>query len=389
VSPAEIGKFLDSLSDRKDLMAWRRQRQEKLQRLIGVVQSLLKCDEIELRYSWSAQSNAILFGQLLSLLESIQFKGQMSGLKLVLTGDDFIKNIDPVEGHVLLNPSHVPQQWRDTLSGINPALVLDAQRAQRDMKALTALVEDELGLLLRSVLQEAGSCELSKDKVRVELRNGHTCSRRWLLHFLNSWSEEVAASPQLHTSPALKEATAYAQNALVVSTITAPQLPPQHTESWLQQLPVTIRVVVEEGHGSRLLEDGDLRVDCRASRTKVEGLVRAHALEAVRKTAERKKTRISNDIRKARVCDRLNLISMEAGVGVSEAEFDAFISYVENYFSSLKSPFGKGLLRPLVGLRLRVGKYLGLTDDGTPILPWSLELPRGRPSDDHSSKRQF
>ena len=384
VSPEEVARFLDSLNDRKDLMSWRRQRQEKLQRLIGVVQSILKCDAIELRYSWSAQSNAILFGHLLGLLESFQFKGQMSGLKLVLTADDFIQNVDPVEGHVLLNPSHVPQQWRDTLSGINPALVLDAKRAQRDLMFLTALVEDELLHLVRAIFAESGC----KDKVRVELRNGHTCSRRWLMHFLTSWSE--GARPQL---PITNISKAIHKQISLVSAGTFPPSQPSTDKdnlSWLQELPVSIRVVVEEGHGSKLLEDGDLRVDCRASRAKVESLMRASAVEALRKTAERKKTQMRIDDRKARICDRFNLISIEVGVGVSESEFDFFLSQVENYFSSL-SPGAVGLLGSLVGLRLRVGKYLGLADDGTPILPWSLELPKDRQSDQssQSSKRHF
>ena len=60
--------FLDTLIDRKDLMAWRADRARSLVRSLAIVQSTFGVEAIDMRYSWSAQNNAVLLASLLRLV---------------------------------------------------------------------------------------------------------------------------------------------------------------------------------------------------------------------------------------------------------------------------------------------------------------------------------
>jgi hypothetical protein len=87
ISNVELELFLDSLTDRKELMAWRLERSERLDRLRDVVKSMLGVEAVEFRYSWSAENNTIL---LLSLLR---------------TGFDAYTSLSSSSSSLLLSPS--------------------------------------------------------------------------------------------------------------------------------------------------------------------------------------------------------------------------------------------------------------------------------------------
>jgi len=66
-TPAQAEAFLDTLVDRRDLMAWRQDRAKGLTALLEVVKGTLGVDAVDIRYSWSAQNNATLLDALLAL----------------------------------------------------------------------------------------------------------------------------------------------------------------------------------------------------------------------------------------------------------------------------------------------------------------------------------
>ena len=58
--------------------------------------------------------------------------------------------------------------------------------------------------------------------------------------------------------------------------------------SFLAHLPLTIHLVVEEGHGTKLLPSGELRLDCRASPSAVQELIATKCLESLELSAKHK-----------------------------------------------------------------------------------------------------
>ena len=111
-TPHQVVQFLDTLIDRKDLMNWRQDRARSLTRLLDIVRTTLGVEGIDIRYSWSAQNNTILLESLLRLVAPVEVYRSLGcpwgGMTLVLSADDCSQlPVDPVEGHVMINPSQV------------------------------------------------------------------------------------------------------------------------------------------------------------------------------------------------------------------------------------------------------------------------------------------
>ena len=110
--------FLGALLDRRELMSWRYERQQALKKIVDSCRDLLGVDEVEIRYSWSAQNHAKMFSMLLDILHEKQGDlrlplGTWKHLKLVLTNDDM--DIDDATSdldtdHTSIGPT-VPSIW--------------------------------------------------------------------------------------------------------------------------------------------------------------------------------------------------------------------------------------------------------------------------------------
>lgn len=377
-NPEEVSRFLDSLIDRKDLIAWRIRRNQELGRVQDVVQASLGCSSIELRYSWSAQNNAVLFASLLSLVDSMgETRTLLTGLKLVLTADDSsLQPVDAVEAHVLLNPGHVPLQWKSALRAVTPRLLEEAAQARVQIDELQRLCEADLGKRLRDALfaSRAAPSRLRDNQLRVKLLRGHTCSKRWYRQFLFSYAE-ICVPRQDTVDLATTNSTSSSPGSLLV--IEAPSSAssssvPTRASHWLAQLPLSCTVVVEEGHGTKMLPNGQFRVDCRATTHDIHALIERHALESVTATAADLQCAASIRQLVDSLSERLGLRSLEPGVGVRQ---DMMLEFLQRCDAFLRANMGnRGLLGSLVGLRVRVGKYLGLTDDGFVSLPFNISL---------------
>ena len=397
-NPEEVTRFLDSLIDRKDLIAWRIKRNLELNRMQEIVQSILGCSSVELRYSWSAQNNAVLFASLLSLIESIDNRTRLTGLSLVLTADDSsLQPVDAVEAHVLLNPGHVPNQWRSALKGVTPRTIEEAALARTHIDELQKSCEGNLGARIRDNLfaSRASPTRLQDHQLMVVIIRGHTCSRRWFRQLLYTYSIDSTQDSELRqlglcpgdssTSPSGISASALPPSVVPQGSlgsqscqlvVTSDTLPSQDT-NWLSQLPLTIRIIVEEGHGSKFLPNGDLRIDCRAKLHTIHDLIDEHALQCIAATGDNKRLENAIILMQQSLTDQLGLRSLEPGVGVSSDMFSEFLSRTDTYLRvcALQNKGNRGILNSLFGLRVRVGKYLGLTDDGCVSLPWGISFP--------------
>lgn len=386
IDPLEVARFLDTIADRRDLMTWRQARNASFLGIQGILQSILGCDRIDLRYNWSAQNNAVLFSSLLSLLESIEYKTRMTGLDLVLTADDFCRPVDAVEGHVLLNPGHVPNQWKDALNAVTPSVLQEAHTARQLIETMTAEMSVVLGSLVREALYEASKEKLGSKHIFVAVKRGHTCSKRWFMHFLRSWEDTTPLlNPRGSSVIALEHSIQRGDtnsNRYHSPDIASPSIASTSSSGsalatslcWLAQLPLCIQVVVEEGHGSKLLETGAFRIDCRASRDKVETLLHSQALDSVKKTAENKQTLLKIEQLRANIVEQLDIAGLDAGVGVGNEKLAEFLSRVDAYLRAQRQG-NRGVLGSLRGMRIKVGRYLGIGDDGSVSLPFNITFP--------------
>ena len=63
-----MSEFLESLLDRKELIKWKFEKKQQFIRILNEVKHKLGVKDIEIRYSWSAENNSILFLSLLKLI---------------------------------------------------------------------------------------------------------------------------------------------------------------------------------------------------------------------------------------------------------------------------------------------------------------------------------
>lgn len=398
LSAAEVARFLDDLTDRRDLIAWRALRTQSLSRTKEVVSRMLgERVTVDMRCSLSAQYSAVLFSRLLCLLLDMgERRTRIDGLKCILTADDFHHPVDAVEGHVLLNPGHVEMQWRSTLESVTPAHVEEAEVAAAEVTALRCAVETGLGAVVRAALNKASEQGLTAAQLGVRVTRGHTCSQRWFRHWLQEWhggqdGDDLvvagllgSAGPTVSTAVTAAAATDAAASAGSPTPIPTPAAANKSSAlvaptSWLSRLPLTLTITIEEGHGTRLLPSGGLRIDCRATRPAMLVLLTDTALlhSAAQLTSDASAADAALQHLVSKIRDGLGLVSLEAGVGVGSSQFSEFLRRMDAYLAGQRrrSDAHRGVLAALAGLRVRAGLYLGLTDDGCVNLPWEIALP--------------
>jgi len=167
---------------------------------------------------------------------------------------------------------------------------------------------------------------------------------------------------------------------------TDPAAPPQMAKNtaltaggWLALLPLQMDFVVEQGHGTKLLGSGSFRVDCRATSVTISNLLEAEAQEALARVV--REATLQKHIEELSVALNTNvgINSMEPGVGVDKLMFYSCLERMCNHCNidptnPADSHGTKGKLRNLLGLKVRIGRYLGLSDDGSVILPHDMDF---------------
>jgi len=428
IQAKDVERFLDSLLERRELLDWREQRRIQLSLITDVVRKTLGVDAVEMRYNWSAANNAKMFLSLLALIEETHKNGYSvsvdnikesstrkylrdnspdvrslpraqifypwKGLTLVLTNDDCSSlPVNVMDGEVQLCPGHVPLQWLETITSVDANVVQQAQVNRSEIRAMEETVSFSLS---RKLLQTLMLSRLSAEdqravigSVSIKVSKGFTCSASAYGYFLrNLLTNDSIESDMEHllVSKSLDATISSQSDYSKEYTNKTSSLPTYHesphallesSSLWLTQLPLTIKVVCEHGHGSKPLSTGDLRVDARSDPTQVIELLKQSAIYCVKTSALQKRKRFLVKQLRDDLVSRLQLRSLVPGIGVSEEEFFNWMEHLRDALNISKRSTGIRGLRSLQGLPVRVGKYLGLSDDGSVILPSEMPLGDG------------
>lgn len=397
VEMKDIEPFLDTLSiERAELLEWRRERFQAVENAKRTMQEKLGCRDIEVRYSSSPQTNSVTFKKLHELLvekeSSMKLElGRWTNLTLVLTFDDCTgEAVDAVEGEVKLSPAQVPLEWLNTLSSVQKRTSEDALRHRLEIETLEQNISSVLtklcqNLVVLSLMRDEGiedkrMQQAIRQGVSLKIERGKSCSNLSYKVFLAALWEQVTCKEvmeieaadnsdllhQIFTSRISNlteedgDGTIYLQDGL----ITASSL-------WLTQLPLTLSIKVESGHGSKMLPDGSLRIDSRAKPSRLigeKGLLRTEAFDAVKKTATAMMRRSALHEKLEILVRKLNLRSLEKGIGVSD---DEVLDWALRVLDYLDQRGGKSKLRNLKGHDVRIEHRTGL-DGTTVVLPYLL-----------------
>ena len=370
-----------------------------------------------------------------------------TGLRVVFTQDGSLRRaVDYAEGALRLDPSEVPIQWLAAMEAVQGPAVQQLAQFHREVEVLRRRCEDAVitwlanSLLKWKAQQEGGGGELNEldDElvngigvdldVTVWLRQGFTCSHARFAAFLQNVEAELQCHSGSNGDSIAAQTQAYI-NARLGSTdttqrvhVTAPAsdssaptaastaAPTAAFTSALKAAPVRVLVTVEDGHGSRLLNDGSLRLDCDASCGVIQALLAKHAQACATRSAEAVRELEQLRSLELSVAKRLQLspdggggaaavaardVTVRAGAGQASigeghmesdaalhslraaagVERDRYLRFLRQMDAHLATRQGRAALQHLRGQRLVAGLYLGVADDGSCILPWDFSLP--------------
>ena len=386
-NPIEVSAFLDTLIDRKELMIWRQQRMLSFLKMNDTLKEVLGVNHIDMRLSWSAQNNAYLMMHLLRLIESERNSMCLpwTGLSLIFTADDCTSHpINYIEGEVQINPTHVPAQWISVLRGVDNDIINKSAAFKSEMmmmkESAELLATDQLRQTMLEVLnnsKQVSDSVINNDELRmilegltVSIKRGNTIDNKWFHHFLKSLLQVKRRNPldNLITS---EEKDADSISTINNSKENSLMVNPVH-KFWLQQLPLNIELVIEHGHGTKLLRTGQLRVDARVTEQTFFDLIRDQGLACISLIAEQKRRETMINDMKEEIKSTIGVQSIEAGIGVSSPKMETCLIRLTDYINKTNNG---GKFRSLAGFSVKIGKYIGFTDDGCCIIPenWDLQ----------------
>ena len=346
-SPRQLISFLESLTDRRSLIAWRQDQKAVLNHFANNLIAITGISGIEFRNSWSAQNNTILLSSILHLIETskCQLTLPWSGLKLVISTDEtnfslIYGSVDYIERKIYINPTCTPSQWIRTLSRIRS---LNDDELIEDNSYLERKISEYLQNQIAHIIAN------NNDTVQVNISRGFTCSEGSYGLFLSNLAEQLSVNPLICLS----------------------ELP----STQLRKEPYLLQVIIEDSHGTKILPDGTIRLDRKVNLSNIEeAILKPHLiLEALKLSRETQKLKGQVHTLLENMVEKLKVKSLKYGVGIDEGKMKVCLTAMKEYMDRRKGSCGS--LKELNGMNLVIGHYLGIADDGSCILPWDLELP--------------
>jgi hypothetical protein len=142
------------------------------------------------------------------------------------------------------------------------------------------------------------------------------------------------------------------------------------TGGWLSMLPLQLVITCEQGHGTKLLGSGTFRVDCRATSGTISRLLTAEAREALTRVVHEAALQRRTSELISTLKEHTAISTIEAGVGVNALMFYSCLGRMCEHCDTR----GRGQLSNLSGKSVRIGRYIGMSDDGFVILPHDMQF---------------
>lgn len=361
-----IISFIESLVDRREILRMKEERYRNFKLVEEALLHRTKLKKVLYWNSWSAHNNALVLYHILQGLDDNpdNYHLPWSELSLIITKDHgFPFDVDLIEGVIRLDSGQVAAVWMKSLAAINQqdlqaAAKINANLNQRKQQLETVLTNQIETLLLKNNVH-------SDRRIEVKVEKGFTCSQRSFGQFIHNYFT--------------------GNNSIALD------LPPlshfnQHnsrSSSYLEMQPVRMIVKVEESHGTKLLNDGTLRFDSKSSTTFIHDMLAHHSVTWLGLTLQQEQDREELDRLKKHICHVLMLRSITNGVGVTNQMLLTFLRQIQEYLlqkqrdapvSSPNAQPPRGVLRGLQDMKLVIGQFASITEDGSCVLPWSFKI---------------
>ena len=271
-------------------------------------------------------------------------------MSIAFTKEEGEQRINYVDREICLTSADVPEQILSVLQSVKVSAIQESDSHMEQIDKLKARFESAATAILIGTLNQKGVRGISTVNVRV--RRGFTCSMSHFYYFLYMMNKQ--------------------ELILNATRIGVSNTSPGSSSAGLQKNPVVLTITIEDSHGTKILPDGSFRIDVRADTEIVYTLLHNNAKGLAELAKQHQQMRVEIAKRKKGIISLLGLESLEPGKGVTEEQFLEFLQQLDAYGSH---PDYLNALLQLQGLRVVVGHYLGVADDGACILPWEFALP--------------
>lgn len=328
---------------------------------------------IEYRHSWSSQNNSIMLSRLITLIE--QHIGTIytpwTNMNIVISKDASEFRLNYLDREIILDPTDVPDQWLVVLQSVNPGAIKEVEEQLPKFEVLQSKFESMAqnallrGLCSTASAENSGSELLvpSAPAVHVTVKRGFTCSTTSYYYFLHQMNRKLDVTVE---PGAMLGAENSAQRYTCSDAVNG--------EQRVQVRPMDVFVIIEDSHGTKLLPDGTFRIDVRADSDAVQALLVKGSSSLSELVKSHNSTQRAIEVLTESLASVIKWQSIRTGVGVDIGQFLVFLQRLDEY---VRLPECKAALLQLEGLRVVVGHYLGMADDGACILPWEICLPTG------------
>ena len=398
----EVQDFFESLIDQRELINLRKDTAKYSKQLLSMVQIKLGVDKISMQSNLSSVNAYALIKALLNVIDvnSKKLILPWKGLELVISGNDIpVASVDAIEGTVSINPTQTPNQWLLAFFSVNN----DTFRIAYEYKKRIELLSQNASKIIRELITdniETNSSRVHKnvryswkntnDDIVIRLRKGYTCSNHLFLKFLethfplsnqstsvvlslnNNDDDDDDDDPD-HRSDDDDDDDVNDDNIHVNYGNVNRE---KEESTAITKQAMMIEVLIEHGYGTKVLDNGEVRLDANISTKVLTEFITNHTAKIITHTVRNIRRRNELELLRQRVLTEVGISTLSRGVGITEDMFEEFLRMMVNNNDSNDNKDTNYMHRKKImeNLDVRVSKYFGVSDDGYILVPWDVEL---------------
>lgn len=295
-------------------------------------------------------------------------------MTIVFSKGVYDQRINYLEREIILTYADVPEELIDILRAVRREAIVESAHHVEQIHRLQQAFESTATVITSGALgqqqrddanrRHSGDRLQPSTRVKVSIHKGFTCSTTNFYYFLYMMNKEKLIFDHSTQQLASTQGGGSADHLNEDS--------PTSCSHSIDVPPLPLRITIEDSHGTRILEDGNFRVDVRADAATVLRLLTKGSADIALLAAQHQQRQDEITRLCAQLQADLGILKFAPGVGVTDEQFLDFLRRLDAY---RRDSVTKEALLQLKGLDVTVGHYLGITDEGGCILPWELSLP--------------
>jgi hypothetical protein len=335
---------------------------------------------IEYWNSWSLQNNRLLLTSIIHFIEDNRTLLQLpwSGLSLIFGKDDSPrKDIDYIERTIYIDCTEPSMQWKNSLLKITQQNLQVMHEIAEKVLSIKSFFRNYIYHLLKiEMINQDQPVPDGKPLISIDVEKGFTCSETQFSHFLARIQKEFGHYDKLPASLLSCDRDSSRNN---------------YSSTSLDSSLFHVKIVIEDRYGTRLLPNGTFRIDWQASYDKIEELFHRDALHGLQLIQQNNFMMKELDNLEKDIIALLDLRSLEKGKGINDEQYLMSLKNIHSYLMKrdkqkkvwskdivehpLSSSMIRGIFQHLYGLKVCIGYFSGLRDDGVILLPWNFRIP--------------